>query len=101
MAVGIWLQERDWSDKSVVGAVHTLGRVPLFFYLTHLWLYRLRLPGVPTPFYLNFWQTVAWWWWGGWGWCSCGCSAAGTKYSRGGTRDSSGTSEVNDERKRV
>ena len=61
MAVGIWLQERDWSDKSVVGAVHTLGRVPLFFYLTHLWLYRLRLPGAPAPFYLNLWQTVAWW----------------------------------------
>ena len=61
MVVGIWLQEKDWSDKNVVGAVHTLGRVPLFFYLTHLWLYRLRLPGAPTPFYLNLWQTVAWW----------------------------------------
>jgi uncharacterized membrane protein len=61
MAVGIWLQEKDWSDKNVVGAIHTLGRVPLFFYLTHLWLYRLRLPRVPAPFYLNFWQTVAWW----------------------------------------
>jgi uncharacterized membrane protein len=61
MVLGIWLQEKGWSDKNVVGAIHTLGRVPLFFYLTHLWFYRLRLPGVPAPFYLNFWQTVAWW----------------------------------------
>ena len=61
MAAGIWLQEKKWSDKNIVGAVHTLGRVPLFFYLTHLWLYRLRLPGVHAPFYLNLWQTMAWW----------------------------------------
>jgi uncharacterized membrane protein len=61
MAAGIWLQEKTWSDKNMVGAVHTLGRVPLFFYLTHLWLYRLRLPKVPAPFYLNLWQTIAWW----------------------------------------
>jgi uncharacterized membrane protein len=61
MVAGILLQEKDWSDKNVVGAVHTLGRVPLFFYLTHLWLYRLRLPGAPAPVYLNLWQTIAWW----------------------------------------
>ena len=61
MAVGIWLQEKGWSDKNVVGALHTFGRVPLFFYLIHLWLYRLRLPKVPAPFYLNLWQTMAWW----------------------------------------
>ena len=61
MALGIWLQEKNWSDKNIVGAVHTLGRAPLFFYLTHLWLYRLRLPAVPAPFYLNIWKTMAWW----------------------------------------
>jgi uncharacterized membrane protein len=61
MALGIWLQEKNWSDKNIVGTIHTLGRAPLFFYLTHLWLYRLRLPAVPAPFYLNIWQTMAWW----------------------------------------
>jgi len=61
MAFGIWLQEKNWSDKNIVGAVHTLGRVPLFFYLTHLRLYRLRLPKVPAPIFLNLWQTMAWW----------------------------------------
>jgi len=61
MVLGIWLQEKNWSHKNVAGAVHTLGRVPLFFYLTHLWLYRLRLPRVPAPFYLNIWQTMAFW----------------------------------------
>jgi len=61
LALGIFIEERNWSRKSVLGAVNTFGRTPLFFYLTHLWLYRLRLPGVSAPFYLNFWQTVAWW----------------------------------------
>jgi hypothetical protein len=64
LALGLLIEERGWSRKNLVGAIHTFGRVPLFFYLTHLWLYRLRLPTnppTPPPTYLNFWQTLAFW----------------------------------------
>jgi len=29
--------------------------------MSHLWLYRLRLPGVPVPFHLNLTQTLVLW----------------------------------------
>jgi uncharacterized membrane protein len=61
LALGIFIEERSWSRKSVLGAVDTFGRTPLFFYLTHLWLYRLRLPRVLPPFYLDLAQTLAFW----------------------------------------
>jgi uncharacterized membrane protein len=62
LALGLLIEERGWSNRSAVGAVHTFGRTPLFFYLTHLWLYRLRLPGVLTPpFHLDLAQTLAFW----------------------------------------
>jgi uncharacterized membrane protein len=61
LAVGIIFVERGWQRNRIVAAVDTLGRVPLFFYVTHLWLYRLRLPGQPAPFYLGIPQTAAVW----------------------------------------
>jgi uncharacterized membrane protein len=61
MALGLLIEDRGWSDLNVSGAVHTFGRTPLFFYLTHLWLYRLRLPGVPVPFHLDLLQTLGFW----------------------------------------
>ena len=61
LALGLLIEERGWSNKNIAGAVHTFGRAPLFFYLTHLWLYRLRLPRVPVPFYLDLLQTLGFW----------------------------------------
>ena len=61
MMIGIVLEEKGWTNKNISGAVHTFGRVPLFFYLTHLWLYRLRLPGVEVPFNLDLLQTLGLW----------------------------------------
>jgi uncharacterized membrane protein len=61
MTIGVILQERNWSKKNLSGAIHTFGRTPLFFYLTHLWLYRLRLPRTPAPFHLNLAQTLGLW----------------------------------------
>jgi len=58
---GILLQERNISDKNIVGTVHTFGRTPLFFYITHLWLYRFRLPGAPLPFHLSMAQSLGVW----------------------------------------
>jgi hypothetical protein len=53
--------------KGITGIILAFGRNPLFFYLTHLWLYRLRLPtGLrPEPksllFPLEMWQTFVFW----------------------------------------
>ena len=61
MTIGILIEERGWTSRNVSGAIHTFGRVPLFFYLTHLWLYRLRLPKVDPPLYLDLMQTLGLW----------------------------------------
>jgi uncharacterized membrane protein len=61
LVAGMVFAERGWLRNRVVAAVGTLGRVPLFFYVAHLWLYRLRLPGQPPPFYLDLPQTAVVW----------------------------------------
>ena len=32
-----------------------------FFYIAHLWLFRLRMPFTDPPFYLEMWQTLIFW----------------------------------------
>lgn len=66
LATGLAFQNQSWFNKGITGVLLTFGRNPLFFYLTHLWLYRLRLPtlrrpGPPPPFYLEMWQTLLLW----------------------------------------
>ena len=60
LAIGLWLQEKD--VKNIVSdALHDIGKTPLFFYIAHLWLFRLRLPFTDPPFYLEMWQTFIFW----------------------------------------
>ncbi|MBN2335545.1 DUF1624 domain-containing protein [Candidatus Bathyarchaeota archaeon] len=62
MALGIHLCERFSHERGLMGFTLTLGRVPLFFYVAHLWLYRFRLPGAPPSEYrLEFLPAVAAW----------------------------------------
>jgi uncharacterized membrane protein len=61
MTIGLFIEEKGWSQRNISRIIHQFGRVPLFFYLTHLWLYRMRLPKTPAPFHLNLSQTFGFW----------------------------------------
>ncbi len=62
MALGFHLQDRPGFDKGITGIILAFGRNPLFFYLVHLWLYRVRPGWTPRPvFYLDLQTTIAFW----------------------------------------
>jgi uncharacterized membrane protein len=61
MSMGLRLQEEPWFGEGITGVILVFGRNPLFFYLTHLWLYRLRLPGVSHLFFMPMTPTIALW----------------------------------------
>lgn len=60
MAIGLFIQERKISNP-LSNALTDIGATPLFFYIVHLWLFRLRLPYVEPPFHLEMWQTFLFW----------------------------------------
>jgi len=61
-AFGIILCERGPTDAGLLGFVMILGRTALFFYITHLWLYRFRPPGAPVSEYkLDFLPAIIAW----------------------------------------
>lgn len=62
MALGFHLQDRPGFDNGITGIILAFGRNPLFFYLVHLWLYRVRPGWTPRPiFYLDLQTTIAFW----------------------------------------
>jgi uncharacterized membrane protein len=66
ISLGLALQNYSWYENGITGAILTFGRNPLFFYITHLWIYRMRLPSIIRPepprlIYLELWQSVILW----------------------------------------
>jgi len=59
LTIGLLLDERGLSENRLAAAVLTIGRNPLFFYVTHLWLYRIRWTG--PPYELGLSTTLAFW----------------------------------------
>jgi hypothetical protein len=66
LTIGLFLEERILLENRLVAGILTIGRNPLFFYVTHLWLYRARWPdfvpgGTGSPFHLELGPTVFYW----------------------------------------
>ncbi len=60
MVMGLFIQKRKISNP-LSNALTDIGATPLFFYIVHLWLFRLRPPYVEPPFHLEMWQTFLFW----------------------------------------
>ena len=62
LILGLLLQDRQGFARGVIGVILAFGKVPLFFYCVHLWLYRLRPGWMPRPpFYMDLVSVAAFW----------------------------------------
>jgi uncharacterized membrane protein len=61
MYIGQTLEEKPGFKNGLTGVILIFGRNPLFFYITHLWLYKLNLPGTRrTPVLPTFPVMLLW-----------------------------------------
>ncbi len=61
MYIGLRLKESPGFNSGISGVLLTFGRSPLFFYLAHLWLYKLKLPGQRRTPVLPMFPTLILW----------------------------------------
>ncbi len=61
MYIGLRLQSRPNYGTGLTGVILTYGRNPLFFYVVHLWIYKLKLPGSPRTLVLPMFPTLMLW----------------------------------------
>ncbi len=63
LALGLILQNRSGFTRGITGVILTFGKVPLFFYCIHIWLYRLWVGWLdrPTTFQMNLVGTAIFW----------------------------------------
>ncbi|MFQ6123530.1 MAG: DUF1624 domain-containing protein [Candidatus Heimdallarchaeota archaeon] len=63
LALGLILQNRSDFTWGITGVTLTFGKVPLFFYCIHIWLYRLWVGWFnrPTTFQMNLMGTAIFW----------------------------------------
>ena len=62
MALGIQIEDKKWFNGGIIGALLVFGRNPLFFYVTHLVLYRVRPFYMTTPLFTMDLPTVVVFW---------------------------------------
>jgi uncharacterized membrane protein len=61
MYIGLRLENDHNYNNGLTGAILAYGRNPLFFYIFHLWLYKLKLPGaLRTPVLPMFPTLILW-----------------------------------------
>lgn len=61
MYLGQRLGERPGFRNGITGVILAYGRNPLFFYIVHLWLYKLRLPGSTRSLVVPMFPTLMLW----------------------------------------
>jgi uncharacterized membrane protein len=62
MALGIIIEEKTWFNGGLTGAIQVFGRTPLFFYVTHLVLYRVRPFFMTKPLFTTDLETTIVFW---------------------------------------
>jgi len=62
LAIGLLIEDKSWFSGGVTGVLLVFGRTPLFFYVTHLVLYRVRPFYMAQPlFTVNLPTTIVFW----------------------------------------
>ena len=62
MTLGLLIEDKNWFGGSITGVLLVFGRTPLFFYVTHLVLYRVHPFFITKPLFMTGLPTVFVFW---------------------------------------